>query len=239
MKRFAAALATIGALAAGLGWLLLREDPPPEVNFARVRRGRLVSRLVTNGRIEPVGDIAISAPRDGILTRILIQPGSQVRAGEPVAELEAGGFQADLASARARLTEAQAQLLVAESGGARASVAEIAAATSRVDQDLAAARQKAESVARLVEKDAAPRAELDEARATIARLETERTNLAAKRAALVPEGSRETARARVAEAQSAIARIEAQVAQSTIRAPASGSVTIWRSGILARRAPET
>ncbi len=226
MSKGVSIVLTAGLILAGaFGWLLLRPGPAPEVNFTRARREKLVSRLVTNGRIDPVDDLAIQAPRDGLVRRILVKQGQTLATGAIVAELEPPpGFQAELASAEARRVEAQGELRTLETGGTRSALAEIDAARARAEQELTGTQNRAASVERLVDKNAAPRVELEQLKARISELELELRNLAARRTAIVPASGRESAAARVMEAETEIARLRNEVSRSLIRTPGSGLV---------------
>jgi RND family efflux transporter MFP subunit len=224
MRRTAAILAIVGALGAGLAWLLLQGEEPPEVNFAKVRRDRLVSRLVTNGRIVAGNDTPVASPRDGILTSVGVREGQPVQAGAVIAQLDAEGYVTELAAARAREAEAQTELATLEAGGSSSARAELDAAIARVAREISDSRGRVPAIERLVEKNAAPRVELEQLRQRIAALESEQKSLGARRAAIADPANRRAAEARLTEAQAAIAGIERRRALGAIRTPVGGTV---------------
>ncbi|MEZ5403544.1 MAG: efflux RND transporter periplasmic adaptor subunit [Bryobacteraceae bacterium] len=236
----AAAVAVAAALLGGIVWLALRDDPPAEVNFARVYRGRLVSRLVTNGRIEAGEAVMVSMPRDGRIVRVAVKEGARVAAGGAIAQLDTSDLQTELAAARARLAEAKDAVRLAGSGPGRTARAEIDAAIERSRRDRDDAAAKIPGLERLVAKEAAPRSELSQMRERVRALDLEIEGLRKRRESTPPDSSREPAEARVRESEAAISEFEGRLAQSTVRTREGGVVyelTIRNPGVA--RAGET
>jgi glycine oxidase len=87
----------------GLVWWLVRQkNAPPEIPFAKVTRGTLVSALVTNGRVEPLEWAAVLAERSGVVEAFHAERGMRVKRGDPLAELGAQDARIDLSAAEAR-----------------------------------------------------------------------------------------------------------------------------------------
>jgi len=77
---------------------------------------------------------------------------------------------------------------------------------------------------RLVEKQAAPRMELETAKDRLAQLDAEKVEQQTRRAALVGQGDLAVAQARVRDANAALAQAQRQIELASIRAPRGGVV---------------
>src|SRR6266540_3548761 len=109
------------------------------VQFARVRLEDITSRVRAPGKIEPRIQVKISADIPGKVVRLLVKEGDQVRQGQLMLQLDDTQYraawrqdQSALASARARVRDAEATLKTAESNYARQS-ARTAGSTARED----------------------------------------------------------------------------------------------------------
>jgi len=134
------------------------------VQFARVRLEDITSRVRAPGKIEPRTQVKISADIPGKVVRLLVKEGDQVRQGQLMLQLDDTQYraawrqdQSALASARARLRDAEATLKTAESNYARQSAlwqqkvlsqAEWDQATSGIESARTAVSTAREDVAR-------------------------------------------------------------------------------------------
>jgi HlyD family secretion protein len=84
------------------------------VQFAKVRREDVTSRVRAPGKIEPRTQVKISADIPGKVVRLLVQEGDPVRRGELMLQLDDTQYRADLDQARAALASAQARVREAE-----------------------------------------------------------------------------------------------------------------------------
>lgn len=127
------------------------------VEAATVARGPMTVTFSEEGRTRLLDRFAVSAPIDGVVERIALEPGDAVRAGREIVRmrpLNAAMFDpVGRAEALARLRAANQELIAA---------VEAVAAAAALDERLEAARRRAESLApeRLVSRD-----QLDEIRA--------------------------------------------------------------------------
>ena len=215
------ALAAAGALIYyGFGNRQVRK----EVSFARASRQRLVSSIVTNGKIEPSGYAAVRAPRDGAVVRLAVEKGQAVQAGQLIAEIESTGLDAEMRGAESRIAQARAELQVIDRGGNAAALTDIDNGLAAARLELDAARREKEKTARLVEKHAETPQALTAATDRLAQIEARVEALNRSRAAVLPAGVREPVLARLREAEAARSLIEQRVAQSAVRAPSAGIV---------------
>lgn len=88
--------------------------PPPEVGVVTVTPGRADLAAELPGRLEAYRVAQVRARAAGILQRRLFSEGSDVKAGQPLFEIDPAPYRAALASAQAQLARAEANLLQAQ-----------------------------------------------------------------------------------------------------------------------------
>lgn len=89
--------------------------PPPEVGVITATPGRADLTTELPGRLEAFRIAQVRARAAGILQKRLFTEGSDVKAGQPLFEIDASPYRATLASAQAQLARAEANLLQAQS----------------------------------------------------------------------------------------------------------------------------
>jgi HlyD family secretion protein len=197
---------------------------PTEIPFAKAQRETLVSTLPTNGTVEPVEWGAARADAAGLVETVRAREGETVQKGAILATLTDTGLGAEIRAAEARVAQARAELAVLEAGGRGAELAEIESSLARARFDLDAARREHAALARLAEKDAATRVEVEAARDRVRQAELEIQALKRRRAALVGRADLEAAQARVREAEASLAAAKEKLARTSVRAPVGGTV---------------
>jgi len=212
------------AVAAGALLLAACGGKAPEVPFAKVKRERLVSTLVTNGKIEPAAWREVRAPRAGMLSSVAVERGATVRRGQTIATLEAGDARAEAVSAQARLDQTKADLAAVERGPSPQAVAELEGELSkaRLERDVAA--RQVQNYERLVSANAATRFELSAARDRLSSAEAQLRSLEKRKAAMADRSGREAALARVREAHAAVELGRRNLSLSAVSAPVDGVV---------------
>ncbi len=146
-----------------------------------VTRETLIAGINATGRIEPRQEAALSFTIPGRVAEVLVAEGDRVAAGTPLIRLDNREAMAQVASARAALAQAEADLKQLQEG---ATPEEIAQARAQVEAARGALVQISGSV---TEADiAAARARVDEARARLSALQGAPNNdqLTAARSAL-------------------------------------------------------
>jgi len=88
--------------------------PPPEVGVVTATPGRADLTTELPGRLEAYRIAQVRARAAGILQKRLFNEGSDVKAGQPLFEIDAAPYRATLASAQAQLARAEANLLQAQ-----------------------------------------------------------------------------------------------------------------------------
>ena len=139
-------------------------------------------------------------------------------------ELDTRVAAAELSKAQAAIQEAQAQQQLLNQGGRIAERQQIDADLARARLDLKAAQTNAQTLERLVAKQAATRQELDSARQTEDQLKLRIQALEEHKTALVTGTDKEIAKARLQEAQSAAAVARTNLDLSVVHAPMDGTV---------------
>jgi HlyD family secretion protein len=213
-------------IAAGaLAWTLTHwRSQPVEVQFARAAVSTIHSSVPTNGKVEPIDWAIAKAERAGPVTAILIQRGQNVAKGAPLVEIDASEAHASLSGAQAKMADARAQLDMLQRGGRASDLADISAGIERAKLDLAHAQDEYDRSARLEQKQAATRAEVEIAHTKVEQAKLQIDIYEKRRAALVNSSDRAAAQARFDDAQSTAKLAETQIAQSIVRAPIDGTV---------------
>lgn len=223
MKKLVWAL-VLAAMAGVILWGVLRKSAPPRVNFVRAKRQTLVSTLPTNGKAEPAEWQAIRADVAGVVSRLTVEDGQQVAKGALIATIGDPSLQADIQSAEAKVSEARANVAGAEAGAKPAERTEIDNSLSRARLDLGQAQKTLESLTRLRQKQAATQQEVDASQDRVQQLQLEIAGLEKRQASLVAPSDVAAARARLAEAESALSLAHKRAALGEIHAPIAGVI---------------
>jgi macrolide-specific efflux system membrane fusion protein len=120
------ALMLMAAVLAGAGWWSWKTygngaDPREQYQLATVQRGDIEDLVTATGTVQPRDYVDVGAQVSGQLKRLHVEVGSQVQAGDLLAEIDptvlkatADARRAGLRSQRATLTERQSALALAE-----------------------------------------------------------------------------------------------------------------------------
>jgi membrane fusion protein (multidrug efflux system) len=124
------------------------QPPPIEVGVVEIRPQRVLLTTELPGRTSAVRVAEVRARVDGIVLKRLYREGSEVRAGQPLFQIDPAPFEAALQRARAQLTSAQASAATARLLAERYRPLIESHAISRQDYDnaVAQARSAAASV---------------------------------------------------------------------------------------------
>jgi len=212
------------AVLAGIGGVLVWQRLKPEPLPAGIASG--------NGRLEGT-EIDVATRAGGRVRTVLVQEGDDVEAGQPVAEMDTDTLQADLRRAQAQLTQSRQAAETAEALQAQRQQA-IATAEAVVGQrqaELSLAARQLERARELVAKGFLPPQQLDQAQAAHegakAALGAARSQVAEARAALTTlRSQRAEAGSAIEAAQAAVARVQADLADTVLRAPRPGRVQV-------------
>lgn len=239
-KRWWVWLVAVVLAAAVAGALLRRGGPVPQrVYLETVQRGEFVREVTGTGTVDAARTRLLVFPTSGTVARVEVREGQRVEAGSALASLDTRALERELASDRAALASAQADLArvaaqqridrldalaavsAAENALARAQRASVdarddLATTEQLyraggvsENDLQAARKAVDETSR------------EESRSGIA-LQSARTRLSSLDA--LAQAQLESARANGARLETAVANVRQQIADATLRAPFGGVV---------------
>jgi HlyD family secretion protein len=184
----------------------------------------LVSILPTNGKVEPSEWQAVRAETGGVVSRATVEDGQTVQIGTVLAAIADPSLQADVETAQAKLNEAKANLASQEAGGKPADYAEIENSITRARFDLGQAEKSYASLQRLVGQHAATQHDADEARRKVQESELELAALEKRKNSLVSPTEVAAARARVGDAETALALARKRAGLSLVHSPMAGVV---------------
>jgi len=181
------------------------EQALPRVETVVVARSDRKSGLVLPGNIQPIEEAPILARADGYIVHRFVDIGDHVKAGQPVAEIEAPELGDQLMQSKAMVEQA------------RAGIDQAQANYQQGKSDMELARLTAERSARLVGKGAVSRQDDDQYQA---QYQSKLATLHALEKAIAVQ------QANLAAAQSGVARLEKMIAYQTVRAPFDGVITL-------------
>lgn len=205
-------------------YFTLRRNATPAVAFARMRRETLVSTLPTNGKVEPIEWQAVRAETPGVVVKVAVHEGQDVRRGALLAQLSGPGLADSLRAAEARQAEAQSQLQGLRAGGRSADIADISSSLERARVTHDDAVREYNSLKRLLDKQAATAVEVEIASQKVHAAELQMQALEARRKALVGSTDLNAADARLREAAANAQLAREHLGQDVIRAPINGTI---------------
>lgn len=133
----------------GGGLFFALQTPPPEIVTARAERGMLRQTVEAVGIVTSEEALKLHFPTSGVIAQVLVHEGDTVRPGQRLATLQAGDLAADVASSRANMEAALADLRELEEGSrpediviAEAEVAGERASLQATKEKLKAAEEK-------------------------------------------------------------------------------------------------
>lgn len=206
------AVATAAGVAATRGGGKIEFDP---ARLATVESGTMTTSVVATGKIEPITKVEIKSKANGIIERLYVQVGDEVKAGDVLAELDKELLAARLREEQANLAAAEAALLAA-----RAQLEKNVIEAEGPDVEFARrARDRATS---LYEQKLLAQSALDEAQSA---LDVAENRQRSARGQLVVSRARVAeAEAKVAQSRAAVSRAEEDLRNATLRAPIDGTV---------------
>jgi HlyD family secretion protein len=174
-------------------WLARRDaNAAPSYTTQAVALGDLTLSVTASGTLQPTRSISIGSELSGTVVKVNVDVNDKIRKGQVLVELDTAKLRDQIL--RARATRA----------GATAKLAQAAATV----QEASAQLKRFEDVARISGGKVPAQAELDGARASVAR-------------AVADEGS---ARAAISDANAALSTDEINLSKASIRAPSDGVV---------------
>lgn len=222
MKRFRKLYGGLLALLAlGVSYPAVCYVLGPEVPVALVARRELVQKVVASGRVLPPARINIGSSLVTTVTRVLVEEGEDVQAGQLLLQLDDALEQASVSQARAGVLQAEAKLNHLHQVDSK--VASESVRQSEVN--LKQAEIKFRRVQVLFDKGVISQAELDEAQKHFDLARSQYQSATIRAASTAPRGSEyQFAVSALAQARATLATAEARLAQTKIIAPTSGTI---------------
>jgi HlyD family secretion protein len=211
-------------LAVGVWQLLEWRNRPPEIPFTRATRETISSIVSTNGKVEPIESGQARAETAGRVDRILVHLRQQVRAGQPLVELDTAQLRHDLEAAQARIAAIQYDLSILDAGGRQPEKVALQTQIDAATVELAAARAEYEKEVRLEAQGASTRQAVTDRKNRVESLEAHLRGLERRLGALIEPADRGPLEARLRQEEAARQQILIRIQQSTVRAPISGTI---------------
>lgn len=183
--------------------------------------------VLAGGYVEARRTAQLMPGRDGVVARVMVSLGQEVRRGEVLLELDTAPYLAEREMAAAELELARARLRGVRAGSRSEEVLAASAEADAAEADWREAREQLERYETLAPSGAVTAAEVERARHR-ARAAEARFEALQARARLLRRGSRQTeieaARATEERAAAALRRAEAMLELCRLRAPFDGVV---------------
>ncbi len=92
-----------------------KEKPKkPNFQYATAQIGNVVEQVSVTGTVSPVSSAALAFEKGGVISKIYVNVGDTVKAGDPIASLDSADDQAAVASAQATLADMSSGLTSAQ-----------------------------------------------------------------------------------------------------------------------------
>lgn len=114
MKKWLISLLVIAGIATGVLWYYqnhLQNSTPESVPTVEVTRGSIVEKALAVGTIQPEHQVEVKSKVSGVVRLIYAQPGTYVRQGDPLFEVQPDPTPLELAEARRNVELSQIQAL--------------------------------------------------------------------------------------------------------------------------------
>jgi HlyD family secretion protein len=202
------------------------------VRAAAATRDTLVSRISTNGLVEPEKNIEYHSPLATTVRAIYVQQGDHVTKGQLLMQLDDVVARARVATAESALRAAQATDEATRQGGTLEERQSFSSSVSRAKLDLADQQRQLAALEKLQATGAASASEVQAARDRVAIAQDSLQSAQARQTSRYSPSEIARANSAVADAQANLAAARAVLDQTSFRAPSDGtaySIPIGRS----------
>ncbi len=194
------------------------------IRVGRVDRETITESIATNGKIEALNNFEAYAPMSTTVKKIYVQPGSWVKPGQILLQLEDANARSQAARAQAQLKGAEADLSTVENGGTNDELLTTRNTLVKAQADRDAAQRNLQAMQHLLQTGAASQAEVDAAQNKLRIDEANVEMLQQKLAGRYSKQELGHAKAQEAEARASLAAAQELLKNSNIVAPRSGVV---------------
>lgn len=224
MKTFLFLIVLVGAGGGYWYWYWQNQNNAPTLPVAKATRETVVNTLSTNGKVEPVEYREVHAEAQGLITQLLVKEGDNVTKGQVLVRISETGLREELEAAQAREAQASADLQTLQQGGRASELAELDGQVTRFQSERETAQATSAALKRLVQKDAATKAEAEQAANRVHALDVEIAVLQKRRGSIVGKNEVTSAQAKVREAAANVASVKTKIGLGAIVAPIAGTV---------------
>jgi HlyD family secretion protein len=183
--------------------------------IGKVDQGDLAKSVVATGKIEPITKITIKSKASGIVKRLLVDAGENVKTGQVMAELDKEEIQARVRAAQAALAASEANLNASQADFLRAEV-------DAQGPEVPLLQRAYDRAKKMAGEGVVSQAALDDAQrayeTAVNKRDMARANLSVSKAKIAQ------AKAQVEQNRAALAQNEEELRNSTIVAPIDGIV---------------
>lgn len=201
--------------------LALRAFLGPKVPAWQVEQGELVERVVASGRVLAPARIQVGSVVVGRVTRVPVEKGDRVKAGDLLVQLDDVEARAALAQARAAVAQALARLELVDV----VSVQVTSEAVRQAELRLAQAEVKLTRNRTLAEAGSVSRADLDDSQQVRDLAASQLASARIQAGAAATGADRHLARAALEQARGAEQAAAARLDHLAIRSPSAGVIT--------------
>jgi len=207
-----------------LWWLVDRKESIPTVHFTEVNRETIASTIPTNGKVEPLQFAAARAQIAGVVEKIAIERGQDVKAGQTLVVLDNSTERAAYDSALAQVQQAKANVTIVEQGGKAAELSQSESDLRNAQLALQEAERSLASTQRLYQQKAATQQEVLSAQDSVQRARLKVDAVQSQRKAFISAEDRSVSEAKLNDARAALELARHRLDLTTITAPMAGTV---------------
>ncbi len=215
------------AIAAVVAVVVLSERRPlPQVPVQTMVRATISAAISTNGKIEPISPYEMRSLVDSHVTKVHVREGQSVKVGQPLVDLDDSELQAEMAHEKETLLNNQENLRIARSGGKTAELAQLDSDIRKANADHDRLQANVTTLEKLVAERAATPQDLTEARASLARTESDQRSLQAKRADFVRQTKQDEDQdlLLVQQGEDNLRDLQEKIVSTHIRSPINGTL---------------
>ncbi len=192
------------------------------IRVGKAEVGTITASISTNGKIEPITNFEAHAPVATTVTKVYVQQGDWVKAGQPLLQLQDTDARAQAARAEAQLRGAQSDLNAVTHGGTQEELLTNRNALTKAQTDRDTAERNLAAMQKLLQSGAASQAEVDAARNTLKAAEANVQLLQQKLKDRYSPSEIGHVEAQQSEARASLAAAETLLRNSNISAPFAG-----------------
>lgn len=206
--------------------LLASRGQAPVVHYVPVQREDLSASIASNGKVEPISPTIARAEFPTFVENVAAVEGQPVHQGQVILTLDAKDIRAQLSQAQSDLLAAQTDLRNAQAGGPPDEVAQLDGDLAKAKANVANLEVTQKALEQLAAKQAATLNEVAQNRVALAQARATLETLQQRRAALTQRASGDAQRAelRAKQSRDLVQSLEQKVRSATVVASSEGTL---------------